>query len=74
MMALEGICAVGAKVVEEEQEQADSAYLLNSYLQVLEMLARERDSLSTVGTYPPPTPTTSRYSPNLPSTHRQCIR
>ena len=54
MMALKGICAVGAKVVEEEHEQADSAYLLNSYLQVLEILARERDSLSTAGTYPTP--------------------
>jgi len=39
---------------QTEQEETDSAYLLNAYLQVLESLARERDSLNSVSTQTTP--------------------
>lgn len=48
IMALKGNCAI--KPEGEVEVQSDSAALLNSYLQIIETLARERDSLSAVGT------------------------
>ena len=48
IMALKGNCAI--KPEGEVEVQSDSAALLNSYLQIIETLARERDSLSTVST------------------------
>ena len=52
IMALEGNCAI--KPEGDVEVQTDSATLLNSYLQIIETLARERDSLSTVSTYSVP--------------------
>ena len=51
-MALEANCAI--KPEGDVEVQTDSATLLNSYLQIIETLARERDSLSTVSTYSVP--------------------
>ena len=48
IMALEGNCAI--KPEDDVEVQTDSATLLNSYLQIIETLARERDSLNTVST------------------------
>lgn len=48
MMALSGCFAQKVKTETGETEKTDSAYLLNSYMKILETLARERDSLNAV--------------------------
>ena len=52
IVTLRGSCAI--KPDTETKEQTDSAYLLNSYLQMIETLAKERDSLNTINTNPTP--------------------
>ena len=54
MLALKGSCAI--KEVKNQGEKADSAFVLNRYLQALDSLVRERDSLNTSTTNPLPNP------------------
>ena len=54
MLALKGSCAI--KEVKNQGEKADSEFVLNRYLQAIDSLVRERDSLNTSTTNPLPNP------------------
>ena len=54
LLALDGNCAVREKEGKRNEEKADTASLLTSYLQALDTLVRERDSLNVIAATPVP--------------------